>query len=114
MSQPEPSLSQFHQQAELTDGGRSVTVTGPLSGWGAVPNRIELVVLLTQDGVVARGRGSVDPGTTDLGWEVPMTSLDAPLRPGRAIAMALAVVEVTAPLGFQTQVWTEEITLVEQ
>ncbi len=81
------SLSRFHPQARLTDarltdGGATLTVTGPVRhADGEARTPVEYVVIVVrQAGVVARGRGRV----TGSGWRARVEPVPGGLAPGRA------------------------------
>jgi hypothetical protein len=84
------SLSRFHPQARLTDarltdGGATLTVTGPVrhaDGEARTPVEyvVIVVIVVRQAGVVARGRGRV----TGSGWRARVEPVRGGLAPGRA------------------------------
>ncbi len=105
------SLSQFDPAAAVHGGGTLVTVHGPVRRAAGESDDIEFVVLVTQNGAVARGR-TWARGAQDS-WGAQLEVRGGTFVPGRATATALALIEVQVPPGILTQFWTEEIELVE-
>lgn len=105
------SLSQFDSPAELLSGGARVRVSGPVTRAPDELDDIEFVVLVQQDGAVARGRcwARNNAGT----WQTELDVQGGTFRPGPAIASALSLTEVQKPPSIATQTWSEQIELVE-
>lgn len=105
------SLSQIDSPAAVLSDGTMITIAGPVQRAGDETDDIEFVLVVVQDGAVARGRTwARDLAST---WTTQLYVQGGTFRPGPAIATALALIEVQTPPGILTQTWTEQIELVE-
>ena len=106
--------SQIDMVIRRTEGG--VTrwdVCGDIhSEDGRAPGPIDLLVVVRQDGVIARGRDLVNFGR----WRVKVVEDgDGELTPGTtAITSAVAVVERASPPGLETLTWVQRVPVVTE
>ena len=78
---------------------------------GRAPGRIDLLVVVRQGGVIARGREMENFGR----WRVTVVEDSGELTPGRtAIASAVAIVAKESPPGLETLTWVQRVPVVTE
>jgi hypothetical protein len=98
--------------ATLTDNGRQIVVTGPISCTGDQPVAMKVTVTQRSTGAVATGIGRIDCSTGEQQWEIrAVTAGDATFVEGAATAVAFARASDGRTTDDAHQ-WLVEITLV--